>query len=62
MPKHELDPENDFQPLAGNKFNQAPADSERVAHAAEYAAYQLGQIKVALRRIAEALERTSAGN
>jgi len=43
--------------MPSNKFDQLPPAEERVANAAEYAAYQLGQIKVQLRRIADALER-----
>jgi len=57
MPRPEFDPENDFKPLPENKFNQAPPADERLANAAEYAAYQLGHIKVELRRIADALEK-----
>jgi len=57
LPSPKFDPENDFQPMPSNKFDQLPPAEERVANAAEYAAYQLGQIKVQLRRIADALER-----
>lgn len=56
MQRPEFDPENDFKPMADNKFNQTPESNERIANAAEYAAFQLGQIKVQLRRIADALE------
>lgn len=61
MPQTGFDPENDFQPLPRNSHNQAPPVEERMANAAEYAAYQLGQIKVQLRRIADALERRDDG-
>lgn len=57
MAKLEFDPENDFAPLPSNKFDQAPPADVRLASAAEYSAYQLGQIKVQLRRIADALEK-----
>ena len=61
MRRTEFDPENDYKPLPENKFNQAPPAEERLANAAEYAAYQLGQIKLDLRRIADALEKRQGG-
>jgi hypothetical protein len=60
MARPVFDPENDYRPMDDNKFNQPPSADERVANAAEYSAYQLGQIKVHLRRIADSLEKRDA--
>lgn len=51
-----MDFESDFQPVIKQGNVQVPNDV-RVLKAAEYSAYQLGQIKQALRRIADAMER-----
>jgi len=57
MAKEQFEPENDFAPASLNKQGYESKPEDRLANAAEYAAYQLGQIKVALRRIADALEK-----
>jgi hypothetical protein len=46
--------ENDFAP--GYSSMGMPSPPERVANAAEYSAYQLGQINQSLKRIAGTLE------
>ena len=42
------------------RYEQMPAADERIAYAAEYAAYRLGQIDEKLGRLIDIMERTTA--